>query len=71
MTPIQSTIRDYLKDGPPSDHTMRCFMGMLETGEATILDFAAVGGTRWLYRESPDSMWRLVDFIGRGKLAAK
>ena len=54
MHNIQQTISDYL-DGerdpalpftddrqPVSEHTMRCFVGMLETGEAVAADFAAV-----------------------------
>ena len=28
----------------PTDHTIRCFIGMIQTGEATVDDFHAVGG---------------------------
>lgn len=28
----------------PSDHTIRCFIGMIETGEATMDDMQKVGG---------------------------
>lgn len=54
MHDIQQTIRDYL-DGerdpalpfngdrqPVSEHTLRCFVGMIETGEAVAADFDAV-----------------------------
>lgn len=54
MHNIRQTISDYL-DGerdpalpftddqqPVSEHTMRCFVGMLETGEAVAADFDAV-----------------------------
>ena len=45
MTDIQKKIADYLKPaGPMSDFALRCFVGMLETGEATPADFEAVGG---------------------------
>ncbi len=45
MTDIQQKITDYLKPaGPMSDFTVRCFVGMVETGEATPADFEAVGG---------------------------
>jgi hypothetical protein len=42
---IQQKITDYLNPaGPMSDFTLRCFVGMIETGEATPADFEAVGG---------------------------
>jgi len=50
MTDIQKKITDYLNPnylnpaGPMSDFTLRCFVGMIETGEATPADFEAVGG---------------------------
>ncbi len=45
MTDIQQKITDYLKPaGPMSDFTVRCFVGMIETGEATPGDFESVGG---------------------------
>lgn len=31
----------------PTDHTIKCFIGMIQTGEATIDDFQAVGG-QWI-----------------------
>lgn len=45
MSEIQTKIREYLagKSTPPV-FTLRCFVGMLETGEATYGDFQAVGG---------------------------
>ena len=45
MTDIQKKIADYLRRGSVvSDFTLRCFVGMIETGEATLADFEAVGG---------------------------
>jgi hypothetical protein len=45
MTDIQKKITDYLNPaGLMSDFTLRCFVGMIETGEATLADFEAVGG---------------------------
>jgi len=45
MNDIQKTIGDYLKNKTqPNEHDLICFVGMLETGEATADDFAAVGG---------------------------
>jgi len=43
MTPIQNHIADYW-NGSHSDFTLRCLVGMLETGEAVEADFIAVGG---------------------------
>ena len=41
---IRETINAYLKDEPKiSLYTMRCFVGMLQTGEATVADFVACG----------------------------
>ncbi len=45
---IRVKIRDYIGNrdiGEISAHTMRCFVGMIETGEATTGDFAACGGS--------------------------
>lgn len=39
---IRQTIRDYLDQAEDREHTMRCFLGMLESGEATFADFASV-----------------------------
>ena len=44
---IRETINDYLKCHrgdikDPSQFTIRCFVGMLETGEANVTDFDAV-----------------------------
>lgn len=58
---IDTTIRDYLlrsagNGNQVSDFTIRCFIGMLETGEARLPDFkrnaAAVSQTdgQWLIR---------------------
>lgn len=45
MNDIQRKITDYLNPaGPVSEFTLRCFAGMVETGEATPADFEAVGG---------------------------
>jgi hypothetical protein len=45
MTDIQQKIADYLRRGSVvSDFALRCFVGMIETGEATPADFEAVGG---------------------------
>ena len=44
MTNTQSHIADYLAGGPPSQFTLRCFVGMLETGEAVHADFIAAAG---------------------------
>jgi len=45
MNDIQKKIADYLRRGSVvSDFTLRCFVGMIETGEATPADFEAVGG---------------------------
>ena len=43
---IRSTIKAYLdvRGQEPDDFTLRCFRGMLETGDATLADFDAVGG---------------------------
>ena len=42
MTTAQNTISEYLtKPGEVSAHTMLCFVGMLESGEATAADFEA------------------------------
>ena len=45
MTDIQKKITDYLTHpGSSEPFTLRCFVGMLETGEAVAADFEAVGG---------------------------
>lgn len=42
----QQRIREYLAGRKlPDTHTLRCFVGMIETGEAVYDDFAAVGGS--------------------------
>jgi hypothetical protein len=46
MNEIRSIIRNYIGDKrEPSIYAMRCFVGMIESGEATFDDFEAVGGT--------------------------
>ena len=45
MNDIQETIEQYLATGAINNFTRRCFIGMLETGEATWDDFKTVGGT--------------------------
>jgi hypothetical protein len=45
MNDIQKKISDYITPSRTvSDFTLRCFVGMIETGEATPADFEAVGG---------------------------
>ena len=45
MSDIQQKIADYLRfPGSGEPFTLRCFVGMVETGEATPADFEAVGG---------------------------
>lgn len=58
MSDIQTTIRNYLNgnNGTPSNHDYRCFVGMLETGEAAAKDFEAVGGID-LAKEVARRMW--------------
>jgi hypothetical protein len=47
MNAIQTTIADYIRsNAEPSQHTLLCFVGMIETGEAVIADFVAVGGEK-------------------------
>jgi hypothetical protein len=45
---IQEKIAQYLGSEPQAGNmwhsTLTCFVGMIETGEATIADFRAVGG---------------------------
>ena len=55
---IRLTIRNYLKGSTTiSAHTLKCFIGMIETGEATLADFEFVGGVavRQLVRENLES----------------
>lgn len=41
---IRETIKAYIDHEPQiSLHTMQCFVGMLQTGEATVKDFVACG----------------------------
>ena len=49
MTSGEKLIRSYLTrsagcENRPSDHTLRCFLGMVESGEATWYDVRAAGG---------------------------
>lgn len=46
MTDIQKNIAEHVPAGyrRPDNYTLRCFVGMIETGEATLEDFAVVGG---------------------------
>jgi hypothetical protein len=45
MKAADEKIRDYLKlSAVPSQHTLLCFVDMIETGEATLDNFEAVGG---------------------------
>lgn len=58
MTPGEKLIRSYLirsagTANQPTDHTIRCFLGMVETGEATWHDVRAAGG-EWLVGQVVD-----------------
>ena len=45
VRPIQKTIRLMTQGKPePTVFDMQCFIGMIETGEATVDDFRLVGG---------------------------
>lgn len=49
MSEIEKTVRNYLARSAgnaniPSEHTIRCFIGMLQTGEADWELFQRVGG---------------------------
>ena len=49
MTEIQKTIAQYVLRSAGTcnhltKHTLLCFVGMIETGEADIVDFRVVGG---------------------------
>ena len=47
MSHIQSTIRNYIggkSTDQLSDYTLRCFVGMIETEEASLDDFRIAGG---------------------------
>lgn len=49
MTEIQKTIAQYVLRSAGNcnhltNHTLSCFVGMVETGEADIVDFRIVGG---------------------------
>lgn len=49
MTEIQKTIAQYVLRSAGNcnhltKHTLLCFVGMIETGEADIVDFRTVGG---------------------------
>ena len=47
-TLVQKNISDYLlfSGDEVSPHTIQCFVGMCETGEATVDDFECVGGVQ-------------------------
>ena len=52
MSEIEKTIRQYLNSSAGNcnhvtDRTILCFIGMIETGEATLGLFRSIGG-RWL-----------------------
>jgi hypothetical protein len=45
MDGIRETIAEYMKrKAEPTKRDLLCFVGMLQTGEATLADFYAVGG---------------------------
>ncbi len=55
MTDAERTIRAYLtrscgNAGHPSVHTLQCFVGMVQTGEADIETFRKVGG-EWIVEQ--------------------
>lgn len=46
LTPIQQDILNYTRSRPACDlsrFTLQCFVGMIQTGEATLGDFLQVG----------------------------
>ena len=52
MSEIEATIRRYLSCSAgncnhPTDHTIRCFIGMIEGGECNLQLFRKIGG-EWL-----------------------
>jgi len=58
MNEIQKTISQDLRASAgtanwPTDFTLRCFIGMIETGEAKWDDFKLVGG-EWLIKQMKD-----------------
>ena len=55
MNDIEKTIRQYLTRSAgtanhPTDYTLSCFLGMIETGEADVALFRKIGGD-WLVNE--------------------
>lgn len=45
MSEIRKTISEYMRGKTePTEHDLQCFVGMIGTGEATLVDFEAVGG---------------------------
>ena len=65
MRASERKVRQYLTRSAgncnhPSLHTIRCFVGMVQTGELTVKDFKRIGG-EWLVdemqRESERNQW--------------
>lgn len=47
LTPIQKTIAEYMRGKElPSARDLRCFAGMIQTGEANLSDFLMAGGDK-------------------------
>lgn len=60
MHDIQTKIRDYMDgDTVASEFNLRCFVGMIQTGEATLDNFRVVGGDSLMaaVRDHAD-LWR-------------
>ena len=65
MTTGEQLIRSYLTRSAgtcnhPTDHTLRCFLGMVESGEATWCDVRAAGG-EWLV----ERVWEMKERLER------
>ena len=67
MSEIQATISRYLRSSAgncnfPTMHTIDCFIGMIQTGEATMNDMQTIGGeylTNQLTERANSRGWKL------------
>lgn len=67
MSEIQATISRYLRASAgncnfPTMHTIDCFIGMIQTGEATMDDMQTIGGeylTKQLTERATEKGWEL------------
>lgn len=71
MTDAERTIRSYLARSAGNcnhvtDHTVQCFVGMVQTGEATLNDFRRIAGDSMVER-----MVRLAKERGWGEVSAE